>query len=126
MKNWSKMLLKVFVYGTLRPNQALYDSLRGFNPSHKPGRVQGTLYMSGSGWYPVYKSEGNGYVIGDVLTFTEDQISTVMDILDGVEGVPYLYERITLKTEDKEEVYIYQGNNATLAKEITSGDFLNQ
>ena len=117
------MIKKVFVYGTLRPNQALYRAIKNTDHTHKPAMVQGDLFLNTGGWFPVFKS-GNGVVIGDILTFDEDSISNVLDTLDAVEGAPYLYERKVVTTEDGEECFIYEGNEARCGEQITSGDFI--
>lgn len=126
MKSEKDTLLSVFVYGTLRPNQALFESIAHFQPEHKPAIIKGKLFMNTGGWFPVYKKDGDTDVVGDLLTFREEQIGTVMAILDRVEGVPVLYKRDTVVTNDGDNAYVYVGNSAGLGEEITSGDFLNR
>ena len=79
-------LLKVFVYGTLKPGEANYQAycsdIRGDKvSSHTPGYTWGNLYDLPQG-YPAM-TEGKNKVQGVLLTFAD---SSILDDLDRLEG----------------------------------------
>ena len=74
--------MKVFVYGTLKPKEANYQSYcAGKVIKAIAGYTKGKLYSLPMG-YPAM-SEGNSKTIGVLLTFANADILTSLDILEG-------------------------------------------
>jgi gamma-glutamylcyclotransferase (GGCT)/AIG2-like uncharacterized protein YtfP len=112
---------KVFVYGTLREGGALHGNLAEFVSTKQDDKVIGKLSHVQGAWFPVFTHDGETEVIGEVYTVPKE----VINMLDMVEGVPYLYDRETITTLSGDDVYIYVGVEATPDVEIVSGDFFN-
>jgi gamma-glutamylcyclotransferase (GGCT)/AIG2-like uncharacterized protein YtfP len=115
-----KETVRVFVYGTLRPGQRLYQVIRPHVISTQLDHIQGDLYFADSGWYPV-AVDGEGTITGLVLRIPKH----VLSILDRVEGHPDLFERRTVTTASGTECEAYFGNNVGVREKIDSGDFVS-
>jgi gamma-glutamylcyclotransferase (GGCT)/AIG2-like uncharacterized protein YtfP len=75
-------LIKIFVYGTLKPNYANYNLYcRGQTISEIPAYTYGTLYLLPGLGYPAL-SEGTGMVRGYLFFFDNVDILKDLDILE--------------------------------------------
>jgi len=100
--------MKCFVYGTLK---------QGYNNNHilsssvlvKEAIVDGyKLYYSG---FPVAAPCDESMVKGEIWDIGDDE--QVLERLDRLEGVPWLYTREKVTTKCGEEVSMYVGNPAS-------------
>ncbi|TWU51642.1 gamma-glutamylcyclotransferase family protein [Rubripirellula reticaptiva] len=94
------MIDHVFVYGTLKTGQCRGGLWPAKPLSVQPAWVRGTLY--GRHDYPAMMP-GNDRVLGQVWSFDPSDMTTVMRVLDQIEGTsqpgyPDLYVRATLPT----------------------------
>ena len=95
---------KLFVYGTLKltphgvPHHLLADAVL----IDSLAMVQGNLYDLGA--FPGYK-KGEGTVHGELYEIDNPY---TWQRLDAYEGVPHLYQRIKVFTNDGQETYIYE------------------
>lgn len=109
---------KVFVYGTLkrghRANAMLQDA--GFL-----GETRTTLpyTMYNLGAFPGVVPGGTGSVFGEVYSVTD----TILDRLDDYEGVPTLYRREKVETEQFGVcwIYIYNHEDSIKKQVVNSG-----
>jgi gamma-glutamylcyclotransferase (GGCT)/AIG2-like uncharacterized protein YtfP len=75
-------LIKIFVYGTLKPNYANYNLYcRGQTISEIPAYTYGSLYLLPGLGYPAL-SEGTGVVWGYLFFFDNANILKDLDILE--------------------------------------------
>ena len=75
-------MLKVFVYGTLKPGEINYQRLcAGKVVEEKRAIAQGHLFALPFG-YPAM-TPGDGRVQGYVLTFTDPEVLHALDLLEG-------------------------------------------
>jgi gamma-glutamylcyclotransferase (GGCT)/AIG2-like uncharacterized protein YtfP len=76
------MVIRVFVYGTLKPGEIYYQQLcDGKISDTQPAITQGDLYSLPMG-YPAM-TFGQQWVHGYVLTFSEPQLLAQLDELEG-------------------------------------------
>ncbi|PSB01008.1 gamma-glutamylcyclotransferase family protein [Merismopedia glauca] len=74
-------MLKVFVYGTLKPGEINYQRYcLGKTVSEQPAIAYGQLYALPVG-YPAMTS-GENHVCGFLLTFSDDRVLTALDRLE--------------------------------------------
>lgn len=79
------MILRVFVYGTLKPGGYYWPQFcEGKVTAHETAKVRGALYDLRPG-YPALL-EGDGWVHGTVLTLKDDAALRGFDTLEGYEA----------------------------------------
>lgn len=121
----------LFVYGTLRHGQENYTLLRGYTLSEVAARVEGhTLYSLNS--YPV-AVPGTGIVMGELLTFSPNVYTDVLDQLDGFEHDGRLHRGILRRQTCRAQTatgvvtaWIYRAESVELPEtaRIESGDWV--
>jgi gamma-glutamylcyclotransferase (GGCT)/AIG2-like uncharacterized protein YtfP len=95
-------MVKVFVYGTLRKGERRNHILEG-------SRFIGYARAKGFFLYKIKEFpgmvEGSGEVVGEVYEISED----LLEKLDWIERVPYLYRRelIEVTLEDGQAIFVY-------------------
>ncbi|WP_298616140.1 gamma-glutamylcyclotransferase [uncultured Thermosynechococcus sp.] len=111
-------LLRLFVYGTLKPGYQPHDTLcRPWLSEHQPALVRGRLYHLPMG-YPALTAE-EGWVRGELLIF-DDPPPNVLARLDAFEGYnPQLPPHLNPYT--RQEVPVYDLNYHPLG---TAGAYL--
>jgi len=115
----------VFVYGTLLVGEANHHVAAPYLQHVQPGKVNGQLYDVGA--YPALVLSGEGEVVGEWLTVTEEGIKQ-MDLLEDYEEgrSNNEYERVWVKDckQDIEGyVYIYTPEKAAILPRIQSGSW---
>lgn len=114
-------MMKVFVYGTLIPGQRLYPGIEDQVENYSKAEIEGyDLFMAKSGWYPVVVP-GEGTVKGYILDVKDEALAT----LDGIEGYPFLYDRVEVTTTDGDTAWVYVGSHARPDVPIPDGDFVS-
>lgn len=105
----------LFVYGTLMSGESRNYSLRWFGKYVKDMIVHGfRLYHNFEGDYPVLRRTDNVHdiVVGELWELkgdSHDQLST-LSLLDDIEGVPYLYCRMSVTVASGVKAVTYCGN----------------
>jgi gamma-glutamylcyclotransferase (GGCT)/AIG2-like uncharacterized protein YtfP len=104
-------LLKVFVYGTLKPGEINYQGYCvGQVIAEEPAIAYGRLYALPVG-YPAMTSE-EGLVYGFLLTFFDEQIITVLDRLED-----YHPQRKAVENEyNRQEIDVFSLARKSLGK----------
>lgn len=91
---------RLFVYGTLKPDQSRWLSLAPFVDPLEPAvaaEVDGQLWATPWGWPAL--TTGTGTVRGVLLTLQRDLVDDALARLDEIEGADTgLFERVTAKT----------------------------
>jgi gamma-glutamylcyclotransferase (GGCT)/AIG2-like uncharacterized protein YtfP len=86
-------MLKVFVYGTLKPGYANYQAYcRDCTVAEQPAMVRGTLFDLPVG-YPALIS-GKDWVKGHLLSFADDAVLVGLDELEDYQGDRPIYENL--------------------------------
>jgi gamma-glutamylcyclotransferase (GGCT)/AIG2-like uncharacterized protein YtfP len=101
---------RLFVYGTLRPNEENAHILEAIGGTFKKGFINGTHYTSGFGpdkTHPGVVLSGTNTIPGYI--FYSDNLATSWDSLDEFEGEGYYRVTVTVQLEDDttETAYIY-------------------
>lgn len=105
----------LFAYGTLMSGEFRNHFLKWFGKYVKEAVIHGfRLYYNSEGDYPVLRrTDGvSDIVVGELWELTgdsHDQLST-LSLLDGIEGVPYLYCRMSVTVESGVKAVTYCGN----------------
>lgn len=105
----------LFVYGTLMRGESRNNHLKYFGSYVKDVKICGfKLYHNTEGGYPVVRRTDNvtDIVVGELWELSgdsHDQLST-LSFLDDMEGVPILYNRITVTLEPGVKAVMYCGN----------------
>lgn len=120
-------VVNVFVYGTLRPGQCLYDNIDHAVIDHiDEDEVEGVLHKSRQAFFPIASHVGDYHdnyapnITGSVLRVREDYLH----VLDQIEGVPNLFKRVVVKTKNGYEAFMYEGTGAEKGERIYTGDFV--
>lgn len=111
----------VFVYGTLRRDQAMDMTLLGGEWVANDA-IHGKLYTCGG--YPALKLDPDtrDIVIGELFRIRDRK--TPMR-LDRYEGYPHLYDRVRVQTLTKRDVWVYVHNSEfDENRRIPSGDWI--
>jgi gamma-glutamylaminecyclotransferase len=113
------MNVHVLVYGTLRRGEPNHRRMEGAR-FVREARTAPTFTLLDLGPFPALREGGSTAVVGDVYEVATEHL----EALDRFEGVPHLYERITIPLDDGElvEVYVQRGAPRTRAV-IPSGDW---
>ncbi|RFM36993.1 gamma-glutamylcyclotransferase family protein [Chitinophaga silvisoli] len=101
---------RLFVYGTLRPNEENAHILEAIGGTFKKGFIYGTHYTSGFGpgkEYPGVVLSGTGKIPGYI--FYSDQLANSWTALDEFEGEGYYRVSVEVQLEDgtTTTAYIY-------------------
>lgn len=131
-------LVRVFVYGTLRPggnywNQALAGRVTSVSATV---RIDGLHLIDGPGYPMAVRGDGDvaggraSGVVGEVVDVPLPLAATVLADLDHIEGVPALFERIDI---DGVWVYVASTGTAPVTRPgmptagtlVTSGDWFD-
>lgn len=121
------MMIKVFVYGTLRKGEGNHRLLVGATCIAEQCWTAGYLYDTGYG-YPAMKQSGFSQIFGELYSVTKEELKR-LDQLEGYTpgGKNNLYERIqqTVYTDKGELVaQMYVANKVDLLKnKIPNGDW---
>ena len=105
----------LFAYDTLMNGESTNYVMRYVGRYLKDIKVYGfKLYHNFEGCYPILKRTDNVHdiVVGELWELTgdsHDQLST-LSLLDGIEGVPYLYCRMSVTVESGVRAVTYCGN----------------
>lgn len=128
---------KLFVYGTLRPGQRLFQQIDKYVINHFPAFAHGRLFVdSPIVTFPKaffseterfkHLPDGQSYFFyGDILEIP----SVILEFTDLMEGVPFLYERIETKAyselgiEYKVFAYEYAHPYILHLEELIGGSF---
>lgn len=107
---------RLFVYGTLRPNEENAHILEAIGGIFKKGFIYGTHYTSGFGpdkQYPGVILSGSNKVHGYI--FYSDNLATSWPSLDEFEGEGYyrVTVNVVLENGTEETAYIYTTNTPT-------------
>jgi gamma-glutamylcyclotransferase (GGCT)/AIG2-like uncharacterized protein YtfP len=86
-------MLKVFVYGTLKPGYANYQAYCGDRTvSSQPARVRGQLFDLSVGYPAMIR--GEDWVKGYVLSFVDDETLAGLDKLEDYQGDRPMHENL--------------------------------
>ncbi|MFD7614346.1 gamma-glutamylcyclotransferase family protein [Streptomyces sp. NPDC059828] len=78
--------LPFFVYGTLRPGEHNHDRfLRGRTSAEEPARLPGAVLYDGPGYPYVIENDGDGTVLGELVTAFPDGYHALSAVLDELE-----------------------------------------
>lgn len=105
----------LFVYGTPMSGESRNYSLRWFGKYVKDAVVHGfRLYHNSKYYYPVLRrtDDVSDIVVGELWELngdSHDQLST-LSFLDDMEGVPILYNRMTVTLDSDTKAFVYCGN----------------
>lgn len=120
-------MTKVFVYGTLRSDDATGKwrlmADRGGRRLETGCTISGTLRTFGP--FPAVVLSGDGTVVGEVWEVTPAGLAS----LDRYEGQLYCRRRVTVRTADGRDISgceVYEGVSVDHLPVIVSGDWLNQ
>jgi len=110
----------VFVYGTLRRDQAMDMTFLG-GEFVANDAIHGKLYTCGG--YPALKIDGSrDIVIGEIFRIRDRKTPLR---LDRYEGYPHLYDRVLTQTLTKRDVWVYVHNSDfDEDRRIPSGDWI--
>lgn len=112
---------KIFVYGSLRRGGALNNVLQGseflFSCRTKP---EYSLFSLGK--FPALIHLGNTAVLGEVYEISDN----VLQLLDSIEGHPYVYLRTPIYLENNLEIegYLFSSWIPSYINLIKSGDWI--
>ncbi|HWC09935.1 MAG TPA: gamma-glutamylcyclotransferase [Acidimicrobiales bacterium] len=89
---------RVFVYGTLMPEEARWPVLAPYVTRWERATARGQLWDSGRGYPAVRFEDGAGVVPGFVVTLDAARAADVIAALDAMEGEGVLYRRVEVRT----------------------------
>ncbi|WNB91211.1 gamma-glutamylcyclotransferase [Bacillus sp. NEB1478] len=119
----------VFVYGTLRKNEANSHYLHQAECIEENCKLEGQLYDTGHGYPALFQEKGDNPVIGEVYKVTTEQLKQ-LDRLEGYEEgcQNNLYEKLTcrVKTQQGERDCIVYVMNKKMKhfKRISDNDWI--
>lgn len=127
-----EIITSVFVYGTLKEGRPLDRSIFSrLRTKVEDAETDGAIYSLGS--YPAVRLDEEGTVVGELHTFSEEDIESIIAIMDGIEGYSpgrpedrNLYNRRVIKARSKsgEETlaYIYEfGRTVPKSRRLEDG-----
>jgi gamma-glutamylcyclotransferase (GGCT)/AIG2-like uncharacterized protein YtfP len=127
------MINRLFVYGTLRPNQSLWPSLQGFVERAESAKLAGFVLYNLPEGYPAIEP-GDGEVTGALLHFDMEHVERALQTADRLEGFVQddpgsLYERVVVEVAGAPAyTYVYHPNRRAYlhahGELIASGDWL--
>ena len=119
----------LFAYGTPMSGESRNYSLRWFGKYVKEAVIHGfRLYYNSELDYPVLRrtDDVSDIVVGELWELngdSHDQLST-LSFLDDMEGVPILYNRMTVTLDSDVKAFVYCGNWETWKNELDETDLL--
>ena len=108
--------MKVFVYGTLKKNRSNSYLLKGSEFVEEAETIDRFCMRDLVGFPAVTQEKPVSTIKGEVYKIDEDTLKR----LDGLEGYPHLYDRITVQVKlasgDIEEAIMYIASKATVER----------
>ena len=90
--------IRLFVYGTLMPGEALWPALAPYARSWVPVTAPGRLWDTGHGYPAVRFGPGAGEVPGVLVDLHPDQAARAVEEIDRIEDEGRLYRRVEVAT----------------------------
>ena len=92
------MINQIFVYGTLKCGESNHRLIADKYVEVRPAVTYGMLFDLGA--YPAAWLRGNRHIYGEVFQF--ENVESILQVLDKLEGVPTLYRRVCIPVLDPE------------------------
>jgi len=89
---------RLFVYGTLMPDEPLWPALAQFAVSWEAVTAQGRLWDTGRGYPAVRFDDAGGVVPGVLVDLDPDRAAEAIEELDRIEDEGRLYRRLEVTT----------------------------
>jgi len=117
-QNTSVILVRLFVYGTLKRGFSNQERLRGATFEREASTAAGHALHS-AGAYPALARTGAGVVHGEVYWLSPEHLAEI----DEFEGCPHLYQRGEIALEDgtRAAAYLVSGERASTYPLIPGG-----
>jgi gamma-glutamylaminecyclotransferase len=114
------MNVHVMVYGTLLRGEPNHGRMAGAR-FVRDVRTEARFTLADLGPFPALREGGSTAVLGEVYEVTPQHLAA----LDRFEGVPHLYERVTVRLADSAlaQAYVQRGASLSEGDVIASGDW---
>jgi gamma-glutamylcyclotransferase (GGCT)/AIG2-like uncharacterized protein YtfP len=127
------MIPRIFVYGTLRPDQQRWPAIEGFVERTEPATIEGFVLFDLPQGYPAIEP-GEGEVVGALLHLHEEHAERAIAAADEIEGYAEgapnsLYERVVVDVDGVQAyTYVYHPKRRAYlqshGERVDGGDWL--
>jgi len=90
--------IRIFVYGTLMPDDVLWPELAPYARSWEWATARGRLWDTGHGYPGVRFDDDGGAVPGALVSLVADRAEEGVEMLDRIEDEGRMYRRVQVET----------------------------
>lgn len=99
MDGGEKLIVRLFVYGTLQPGRLRWPFLAPYTTGHRPALAAGRIYDTGNGWPVAVFGTSEHLVPGTVVDLDSPRVDEALSVLDDVEATATdLLRRVVVTT----------------------------